>query len=221
MLTADPRVVAGAGARARAVVRRSVRAGLLRREGAAPEHHPAGRREEHPGPHPQLAASRGEGNDDHRRRDGAMATTLTALACKRGVTVIDITSTRMLMAHRVPAPAVRGVRTLQDAVDVVTTSEVSVSVTVDNTAGSTTSSATCATSPRCSTEPDMAIVCIVGEEPAVGSDAVRSRGHCAAGRAAAAGLAGRIAPQHHLRACATTTCDDRHMNLLAAMSSSA
>ena len=39
--------------RAAAVVRRSVRAGLLRRQGAAPEHDPAGGRQGHPGPDPQ------------------------------------------------------------------------------------------------------------------------------------------------------------------------
>ena len=68
MLTADPRVVAHTAARAAAVVRRSVRAGVLRREGAASEHDPAGRREEHPGAHPQLAAPGGRRHDDHRGR---------------------------------------------------------------------------------------------------------------------------------------------------------
>ena len=58
MLTADPRVVAEPRARAAAVVRRGVGARLLRRQGAAPEHDPAGGRQEHPGAHPQLAARR-------------------------------------------------------------------------------------------------------------------------------------------------------------------
>ena len=50
-----PRVVADAAARAAALVRRSVRAGLLRRQGAASEHDSAGGRQEHSGAHPQLA----------------------------------------------------------------------------------------------------------------------------------------------------------------------
>ena len=59
-------------------------------------------------------------------------TPLTALACKRGVTVIDITSTRMLMAHGFLKRLFDVFERFQTAVDVVTTSEVSVSVTVDD-----------------------------------------------------------------------------------------
>ena len=68
MLTADPRVVPQPRAGAAAVVRRSVGAGVLRRQGAAPEHDPAGGREEHPGAHPQLAPARERRHADHRRR---------------------------------------------------------------------------------------------------------------------------------------------------------
>jgi aspartate kinase len=59
-------------------------------------------------------------------------TLLTALACKRNVTVIDITSTRMLMAHGFLKRLFEVFERFQTAVDVVTTSEVSVSVTVDD-----------------------------------------------------------------------------------------
>jgi aspartate kinase len=58
---------------------------------------------------------------------------LAAIACKRGVTVIDITSTRMLMAHGFLRRLFEVFERLRTAVDVVTTSEVSVSVTVDDT----------------------------------------------------------------------------------------
>ena len=61
------------------------------------------------------------------------AGTLTALACKRGVTVVDITSTRMLMAHGFLRRLFEVFERFKTPVDVVTTSEVSVSVTVDNT----------------------------------------------------------------------------------------
>ena len=56
-----------------------------------------------------------------------------ALACKRGITILDITSTRMLMAHGFLRRVFEVVRdATRRAVDVVTTSEVSVSVTIDD-----------------------------------------------------------------------------------------
>jgi aspartate kinase len=57
---------------------------------------------------------------------------LAAIACKRGVTVVDITSTRMLMAHGFLRRLFEVFERHRTAVDVVTTSEVSVSVTVDD-----------------------------------------------------------------------------------------
>ena len=67
MLTADPRVVR-ARARAAAVVRRGLRAGVFRRQGAAPEHHPAGGRRRNI-PVRILNSHRPEarGTTDHRR----------------------------------------------------------------------------------------------------------------------------------------------------------
>src|SRR5262249_13828390 len=53
-------------------------------------------------------------------------------ACKRGVTVVHIPSTRMLMAHGFLRRLFEVFERFKTAVDVVTTSEVSVSVTVDN-----------------------------------------------------------------------------------------
>src|SRR5213075_3065898 len=57
---------------------------------------------------------------------------LTALACKRSVAVIDITSTRMLTAHGFLRRLFEVFERFKTPVDVVTTSEVSVSVTVDD-----------------------------------------------------------------------------------------
>ena len=57
---------------------------------------------------------------------------LTALASKTGVTVVDITSTRMLMAHGFLKRIFDVFETHRTPVDVVTTSEVSVSVTIDD-----------------------------------------------------------------------------------------
>jgi aspartate kinase len=57
---------------------------------------------------------------------------LTAIACKRNVTVVDITSTRMLLAHGFLKRVFEVFERHATSVDVVTTSEVSVSMTVDD-----------------------------------------------------------------------------------------
>ena len=104
--------------------------------------------------------------------------TLTALACKRGVTVIDITSTRMLMAFGFLRRLFEVFERFKTPVDVVTTSEVSVSVTVDNTRRLDDIISNLRLFAEVSTEPDMAIVCIVGEnlrsDPALFGKAITS-----------------------------------------------
>ena len=60
------------------------------------------------------------------------AAPVTALACKRHVTVVDVTSTRMLEAHGFLRRLFEVFERHQTSVDVVTTSEVSVSVTIDD-----------------------------------------------------------------------------------------
>ena len=79
-----------------------------------------------------------------RRPDGAGTTItaepppadrpLAAVACKRHVTMVEITSTRMLMAYGFLRRVFEVFERHRTAVDVVTTSEVSVSVTVDDDA---------------------------------------------------------------------------------------
>jgi aspartate kinase len=88
---------------------------------------------------------------------------LTALACKRGVTVIDITSSRMLMAHGFLRRLFEVFERFKTAVDVVTTSEVSVSVTIDDTRRLDAIVDNLRTFAEVSCEPDMAIICAVGE----------------------------------------------------------
>jgi aspartate kinase len=88
---------------------------------------------------------------------------LTALACKRGVTVVDITSTRMLMAHGFLRRLFEVFERFKTPVDVVTTSEVSVSVTVDNTRRLDDIVRNLEHFAEVDLEPEMAIVCIVGE----------------------------------------------------------
>jgi aspartate kinase len=88
---------------------------------------------------------------------------LTALACKRGLTVVDITSTRMLMAHGFLRRLFEVFERFKTAVDVVTTSEVSVSVTVDNPKRLNDIIGNLRNFAEVSTEAEMAIICVVGE----------------------------------------------------------
>ena len=88
---------------------------------------------------------------------------MTALAYKRGVTVVDITSSRMLMAHGFLRRLFEVFERFKTSVDVVTTSEVSVSVTVDNPRRLEDIASNLKNFAEVSRESDMAIVCAVGE----------------------------------------------------------
>jgi len=57
---------------------------------------------------------------------------LTAIACKRNVTVVEVTSTRMLLAHGFLRRVFEVFELHATSVDVVTTSEVSISMTLDD-----------------------------------------------------------------------------------------
>ncbi len=93
------------------------------------------------------------------RREGRLA----ALACKRDVTVVDITSTRMFMAHGFLRRLFEVFERFKTAVDVVTTSEVSVSVTVDDTRRLEDIVKDLRSFSEVACEPKMAIVSVVGE----------------------------------------------------------
>jgi aspartate kinase len=88
---------------------------------------------------------------------------LTAIACKRDVTVIDITSTRMLMAHGFLRRLFEVFERLKTPVDVVTTSEVSVSVTVDDVRRLEAIVDNLRNFAEVNCEREMAIICVVGE----------------------------------------------------------
>jgi aspartate kinase len=93
-------------------------------------------------------------------RDGM---SLTGLASKRDVTVIDITSSRMLMAYGFLRQVFEIFERFRTAVDVVTTSEVSVSVTVDDRRHVDAICAALSEIADVSTEPGMALLCAVGD----------------------------------------------------------
>jgi aspartate kinase len=86
-----------------------------------------------------------------------------AIACKRGLTRIDIASSRMLMAYGFLRRVFEVFERFRTPVDVVTTSEVSVSVTIDDRRALDGIVAELATFADVSTEDGMAIVCAVGE----------------------------------------------------------
>jgi aspartate kinase len=86
-----------------------------------------------------------------------------ALACKRGITVIDIASTRMLMAHGFLLRVFEAFEKYATAVDVVTTSEVSVSVTIDDNRRGADIVADLLEIADVTVEEQMAILTVVGE----------------------------------------------------------
>jgi aspartate kinase len=95
--------------------------------------------------------------------EGAVdGTPVTAFACKPDVTVIDITSSRMLMAYGFLRQVFEVFERFRTAVDVVTTSEVSVSVTVDDRRHVTGIVEALRALGEVSVEPDMALLCAVG-----------------------------------------------------------
>jgi aspartate kinase len=88
---------------------------------------------------------------------------LTGLASKRDVTVIDITSSRMLMAYGFLRRVFEVFERYRTAVDMVTTSEVSVSITVDDRRRLDEIVEAISEFAEVSVERDMALLCAVGD----------------------------------------------------------
>jgi aspartate kinase len=103
-------------------------------------------------------------------------TPIAALASKRGVTVIDVTSSRMLMAYGFLRRVFEVFERYRTAVDMVTTSEVSVSVTIDDQRHLDPIAAELKTLGEVSIERDVALLCAVGDrlrdEPEIGARVV-------------------------------------------------
>jgi aspartate kinase len=86
-----------------------------------------------------------------------------SIACKKDITLIDICSTRMLMAHGFLRTIFEVFDRYQTPVDMVSTSEVSVSLTVDNTRHLDEIVAELRKIAHVSPEGGQAIVCLVGD----------------------------------------------------------
>ena len=87
-----------------------------------------------------------------------------AIAFKRGLTVINITSDRMLMAHGFLARLFAVFDKHETSVDMVATSEVSVSVTLDDTRHLDALVAALQAFGEVAVEREQALICLVGEQ---------------------------------------------------------
>lgn len=88
---------------------------------------------------------------------------IRSIACKRNITLLNIVSTRMLMAHGFLRRIFEVFDRHETPVDMVATSEVSVSLTIDNTRAIAQIRRELEAFSEVSVEGDLAIVCLVGE----------------------------------------------------------
>jgi len=86
-----------------------------------------------------------------------------SIACKKNITLVNITSSRMFMAHGFLRRIFEVFDRYETSVDMLATSEVSVSLTIDNPARLEAVCAALGEFAEVSTEPGQAIVCLVGE----------------------------------------------------------
>jgi aspartate kinase len=88
---------------------------------------------------------------------------IKAISCKRGVYIVNIRSTRMLMAHGFLHRIFEIFSREETAVDMLASSEVSVSLTIDDPARLTEICQALREFSEVSVEEDQAIVCVVGD----------------------------------------------------------
>ncbi|HEY2845945.1 MAG TPA: lysine-sensitive aspartokinase 3 [Bryobacteraceae bacterium] len=88
---------------------------------------------------------------------------IRSIACKRNITLVNIVSTRMLMAHGFLRRIFEVFDRYETPVDMLATSEVSVSLTIDSIRSMAAIQAELEAFADVSIEEDQAIVCLVGE----------------------------------------------------------
>ncbi len=88
---------------------------------------------------------------------------IRSIACKRNITLVNIVSTRMLMAHGFLRRIFEVFDRFETPVDMLATSEVSVSLTIDNVRALDAVRAELETFAEVLVEQDQAIVCLVGD----------------------------------------------------------
>ena len=89
--------------------------------------------------------------------------TIKSIAVKRGVTIINVASTQMIMAHGFLRTIFEVFDRHQTSIDVVTTSETSVSMTLDSTERLNAILQDLKHIGEVNVDPDKAIVCVVGD----------------------------------------------------------
>jgi aspartate kinase len=108
------------------------------------------------------------------------STPIRSIACKRNITLVNIVSSRMLMAHGFLRRIFEIFDRHETSVDMLATSEISVSLTVDNTRALDTIRAEIAEFAEITMEDNHAIVCLVGENirncPAVAARVFKALG---------------------------------------------
>jgi len=92
------------------------------------------------------------------------ANAIRSIACKRAITLVNIVSTRMLMAHGFLRQVFEIFDRFETAVDMIATSEVSVSLTIDDARVLDAICAEIAEFADVSVESDQSIVCLVGDD---------------------------------------------------------
>ncbi len=90
-------------------------------------------------------------------------TPIKSIACKKNITIINIYSTRMLLAHGFLRRIFEAFEKHQTVVDVVSTSEVNVSLTIDSTARLDAILTELRQFADVEVEGDAAVICVVGE----------------------------------------------------------
>jgi aspartate kinase len=91
------------------------------------------------------------------------ADAIRSIACKRGITLVNIVSTRMLMAHGFLRRVFEIFDRFETPVDMLATSEVSVSLTIDDTRALGAICAEIQEFAELSVEENQAIVCLIGD----------------------------------------------------------
>jgi aspartate kinase len=91
-------------------------------------------------------------------------TGLRAIACKKGITLISINSSRMLLAYGFLRRIFEIFEKYQTPVDLIATSEVSVSVTIDNAAAVNAIARDLSEIGTVGVDVDKSIICLVGQE---------------------------------------------------------
>ena len=162
IMTSDPRIVeerphhrqdqlpGGRGAR------------VLRGKGDSPLHHPARDQPRDPRLGEEHLPPGRRRNRDHSRAFPGSG--LKAIACKKGITLVSISSSRMLLAYGFLRRIFEIFEKYQTPVDLIATSEVSVSVTIDNAAAVNDIARDLSEIGTVGVEADKSIICLVGQD---------------------------------------------------------